>query len=239
MISLTAFKKGFTLSWRIGLLVLIVIGVLLRLGFWQLQRADEKKQMMLSYQHHLVEAPVLFNSNSKKPVQYQTIRIKGQWLPHVLLLDNQHYQHRFGYHVISPLLLADGQVILIDRGWLLGDATRRVLPIIESSPKPITLLGSVYYPSINPWQTGSLIEKKQGNLVVIEFMNLKLISQFLQKPVYPFIIRLDQHEEGGYVRDWSIVSMPPERHYAYAFQWFGIALIVFIIFIVLSIKKKP
>lgn len=238
MISLAFFKRGFTLSWRMGLIVLIFVAILVYLGFWQLQRADEKKQMLLSYHHLSKKIPIFMALNRQLPKQYQIVKVQGTFLSQVMLLDNQHYQHQFGYHVISPLMLEDGQVILVDRGWLAGDVTRRVLPIIKTSSGFVSLLGQVYYPSLNRWQSGPLIERQQHHLIVIERLDIKLISHFLHKPVYPFIIHLDKQEEGGYVRDWSVVSMPPERHYAYALQWFGFALIVFVVFMVWIFKKK-
>ncbi|WP_274544559.1 SURF1 family cytochrome oxidase biogenesis protein [Legionella oakridgensis] len=74
--------------------------------------------------------------------------------------------------------------------------------------------------------------------MVIEWIDTKIISQFLHKSVYPFIIRLDKKEANGFIRAWDIVSMPPQRHYAYAFQWFAIALVIFVLFISLNSKKR-
>ncbi len=238
MTSLTRFSVRFTLSWRRSLFAFLSIMLLLCLGFWQLQRADEKKQM-LSAHAHLAEQPSrLWVSNGQAPNQYQPIHVRGQFLSTILLLDNQHYRHQFGYHVVSPLQLENGKLILVDRGWLLGDITRQRLPIIKTPVGRVMVRGSAYYPSKNNWNSGPLIEKEQADSVVIETIDTKLISQFLHKPIYPFIIRLGPHEAAGYIRDWSIVAMPPERHYGYAVQWFAMAFVVFIIFITLTFKKK-
>ncbi|WP_019216188.1 SURF1 family cytochrome oxidase biogenesis protein [Legionella tunisiensis] len=59
----------------------------------------------------------------------------------------------------------------------------------------------------------------------------------MHKSVYPFIIRLDKSEADSYVREWAVVAMPPERHYAYALQWFAIAFVILILFIALNLKK--
>jgi surfeit locus 1 family protein len=40
------------------------------------------------------------------------------------------------------------------------------------------------------------------------------------------------------VREWKTVAMPPQRHLAYALQWFVMALVVLIIFVALNLKKK-
>lgn len=76
-------------------------------------------------------------------------------------------------------------------------------------------------------------------MAVVELLDVHLISQFLHKSVYPFIIRLNNHADNGYLREWPVVAMAPERHYGYALQWFAIALVILILFIALNLKKKP
>ncbi len=238
MFSLTGFTFRFTPGWRMSLLAFLAILLLTRLGFWQLQRAAEKKHMLSDHREFAKQAPMLWQAGSKLPAQYQPVTVQGHFLPKVLLLDNQHYQHQFGYHVISPFLLANRQVILVDRGWLAGDVTRQTLPEMDLPKGFIHLVGSVYYPSEKNWLLGQLIEKERADLVVVELIDTQLIGQFLHKSVYPFIIRLGKQEANGYVREWAIVAMPPQRHYAYALQWFAMALVILILFIALNITTK-
>ena len=237
MRSLAGFNFSFTPNWRMSLLAFFAILLFLSLGFWQIQRADEKKQMLMVHQAYDQQQPMVWQPGSKPPEQYQQVKVEGSFLPQILLLDNQHYHHHFGYHVISPLRLMNGQVVLVDRGWIAGDITRQTLPTADTPTDPVTLVGSAYYPSEKSWLLGSLIEKEQTNIAVVELVDTALISQFLHKSVYPFMIRLGKQEANGYKREWAIIAMPPQRHYAYALQWFGIALIVLILFVVLNIKK--
>jgi len=238
MPSLTGFNVRFTPRWQMSVLVIFTFILFIRLGFWQLQRADEKKQMLSAHQAHAQQAPIFWEPTHKLPTQYQQIQVQGHFISKVLLLDNQHYHHKFGFHALSPLMLANGNVVLVDRGWLVGDVTMQQLPSVDTPTGLITLRGSVYYPSAKNWRLGQLLEKEQANLVVIELVDTKLIGQFLHKSLYPFIIRLDEKEADGFVREWAIVAMPPQRHYAYALQWFVMAFVIFIIFLALNIKKK-
>ncbi|HEY9031818.1 MAG TPA: SURF1 family cytochrome oxidase biogenesis protein, partial [Kangiella sp.] len=41
-----------------------------------------------------------------------------------------------------------------------------------------------------------------------------------------------------FVRQWELVASPPEKHIAYAVQWFGMALVLIILFIVLNLKRE-
>ncbi len=240
MFSLTGFKVCFTPRWQMTVLAVLVISLFMRLGFWQIHRAHEKKQMIGSYQAETTKTPMEWQVSNQLPTQYENIRVTGHFGPDVLLLDNQHYHHQFGYHVISPLEIANGQIILIDRGWIVGDITRETLPKI-STPQGLTqIVGHVYFPSSKNWAFGHLTEREEHHVWVVELIDTELISQFLHKSVYPFMIRLSKNEKDGYVREWNIVSMPPERHYAYALQWFLMALVIFILFIVrnTTIKKQ-
>lgn len=230
--------RRFKPHWVMTLLTILAMALFMRLGFWQLQRADEKKHMIASLNAFSQQTPTHWRPGNPLPEQYQPIHVQGHYLPARLLLDNQHYQHQFGYDVVSPLVLADGHVVLVDRGWIAGDVMRRILPAIETPSGLIQLVGSVYYPSNKNWILGQPLEKKEAGLAVVELLDTHLISQFLHKSVYPFIIRLEKQAANGYIREWAVVAMPPQRHYGYALQWFAIALLVLILFIALNIKKK-
>lgn len=239
MIPLQLFDRRFTPHWAMTLLAVIAIGLFLWLGFWQIERAAAKKQMISSLNAFAQQAPINWSSKDTLPLQYQPIKLQGYFLSDELLLDNQLHQHQFGYDVISPLMLPDGHVVLVDRGWVAGDITRRTIPKIETPVGIITLVGSAYYPSEKNWLLGQSLEKKTAHVAVVELLDVHLISQFLHKSVYPFIIRLNNHADNGYLREWPVVAMAPERHYGYALQWFAIALVILILFIALNLKKKP
>lgn len=237
MLSVPCFNLRFTPNWKMSLLTLIVVSLFLRLGFWQLQRA-EQKEGMLNAELAMAQKPALkWEPQTTLPAQYQAIEVSGEYLDEVFLLDNQHQEHQFGYDVLSPLLLDNGLVVLVDRGWVIGDRSRREFPQITSPQTRLKLVGRVYFPSNKQWVLGADLEKINAKLTILERFDAKNVSQILQKNAYPFIIRLDKKEDHGFVRKWAIVSMPPQRHLAYAWQWFSMALTVFIIFIALNLKK--
>ncbi|WP_115710868.1 SURF1 family protein [Legionella sainthelensi] len=238
MPSLTCFKFRFTPSWLMLILTILFFALFMRLGFWQIQRADEKKKMIVAQKTQELQKPLFWTKNQKQPLQYERIILEGSYLPQIFLLDNQHHQHQFGYDVLSPFVLPDGAIIMIDRGWVPGELSRRILPNIITPNDFLTLQGSAYFPSKNQWVLGPSLEKKGNKVVILERLDTQLISQVLQKSVSPFIIRLDKQDANGFVREWATVSMPPQRHLAYALQWFVMALVVLIIFVALNLKKK-
>ncbi|KTD75519.1 SURF1 family protein [Legionella waltersii] len=237
MPSVTFFKFRFTPSWPMIALTTLFILAFSELGFWQIHRAHEKQQMIITQENMLQQKPVVWGSDRDLPKQYQSVQITGSYLPQLFLLDNQHHQHQFGYQVISPLLLQNGGVVLIDRGWVPGDVSRKNFPQVEIPKDSQRVEGIAYFPSKKQWVLGAGIENKGSHLYILELLDAKIVKQVLQKKVYPFIIRLNRNAPYGFIREWKIVSMPPERHIAYAVQWFAMALVILILFIALNLKK--
>jgi surfeit locus 1 family protein len=238
MPSVLFFRFRFTSSWSMLVLSLSLFLLFMDLGFWQIHRAQEKKNIITTHQMQQNLNPVLWRPNPKLPVPYERIQLKGRYVSQTFLLDNQHHQHQFGYDVLSPFELNDGSVVLIDRGWVEGDRSRRVFPKVLVPKNLIQLEGSVYFPSKKQWVLGPILEKKENNTLILECFDEQLVSQLLQKTVYPFIIRLDEKDIHGFIREWELVTMPPQRHLAYALQWFVMAFVILIIFLALNLKKK-
>lgn len=238
MSSVLFFKFRFIPSWFMSIISLLFIILFIMLGFWQISRAHEKEMMLFHKNQQKLVPPVFWQPSDALPKQYQPIKVTGKFLKPIMLLDNQHNHHQFGYNVLSPLQFKNGSIIIVDRGWVRGDPGRLKFPLIDIPETEMQLMGSVYFPSKKQWVLGPEIEKKNVDLVIIERFNAQLLSQILQKSVYPFIIRLDEKNTHGFVREWETVSMPPERHCAYAVQWFSMAIIVLVLFIALNLKKN-
>jgi surfeit locus 1 family protein len=238
-LSIYRFRYRFTCPhWGMCLLALLGMTLFLSLGLWQLHRADEKK-LILAHEAALASrAPELWLGDMADVLPFKRVLFAGKFLPQVFFLDNQYHAHQIGYHVISPVLMPTGRVLLVDRGWVSAGRSRQVLPEVTLPTEILDLSGTMYMPSSKTWVLGSGLEKKQDNQVVIESVDFNLINQFLHKSVYPFIIRLDKNSTAGYVRDWVTVVMQPARHLGYAFQWFALALVVLIVFVGLNTKKK-
>ena len=217
-------------------LALVSICLLISLGIWQLHRAAEKRGLLAMYQTQMQRAPVALSGTSAQ--QYQRVQVQGlAQLPITLLLDNQHHAHQFGYDVLTPLIMVDGNVLLIDQGWVPGDPSRVSLPDMTGLQSDLHYSGQVYYPAKSAFVLGVGLEVKTPNVIVIESLNMTMISQFLHKPVYPFIIRQSAERQTRFVRDWPIVASSPVRHIGYAVQWFLFALGVGVMFIVFHTKR--
>lgn len=223
-------------SWGMTSLALLAMLLFVSLGSWQISRGRQKTSMLREAAQQQQLAPIVWQPGMKHPIQYQKIKVRGHYLPQTLLLDNQYDQHQLGYHVVNALLLNNGKVLLVDRGWI-AQHERHKLPQITVPTSVMDLVGSAYYPS-KGWVLGQALERKSEKLWVIEALDTPLIRQTLHKSVYPFIMRLDEQAAFGFERHWTITAMPATRHYGYAFQWFAMACAVLAIYVGLTIKKN-
>lgn len=241
-ISFNLGRFGFSSHWTLSLVVSACVIILIKLGLWQQQRYQEKQQIIATYDARMtltaqnIEKKYLTSTDFK----YLPVKATGHLLDeHNFYLDSQFDKHRIGYHVLSPLRIAHPQTtILIDRGWIPQGATRNRLPSIKAMDKEVTLEGHIYYP-----QKGVILGENIDPTVTgwpkrIQYINFEALSLQLGEPLAPFIIRLNNDAPHGFSREWHIVNMPPQRHLAYALQWFGLAITLIIVYIVACTSRK-
>jgi surfeit locus 1 family protein len=216
---------------HITLVTLLATTLFFSLGVWQLKRADEKKMREQCARMAEKKAPAPLPAH---PRAYQRIQVTGQYLDQTLFLDHQYEQHQLGYHVFTPLLLENNWAVVIDRGWI----KKQDLSKIQTPSSIHTIKGQIYFPSSKEWLLGEPMEIKSNKIAITQTQKPELFSHFLQKPVYPFIIRLDADEPNGFIRHWIINNMPWQRHIAYAIQWFIFGVIVIVIYLVRNIHYE-
>jgi len=223
------------------LVTFILLPILLWLGVWQLDRAEEKRELYRQQQVQIEKGVLVIN----KPlvldqlIQYQPAQVTGQFLTDkIIFLDNKPYNGVHGYHVITPFQIEGrDEVILINRGWVAMRIHREQLPVIETSDKKQTITGMVKTPS-SSFRLGEVINENIEWPWRIQWLELDSIEKQLNLNVAPFIILQDKQEKGKLIQDWKLVVSPPEKNISYAVQWFALALALSIIFIVGNTKKQ-
>ncbi|MDP3559586.1 MAG: SURF1 family protein [Legionellaceae bacterium] len=194
-----------------------------KLGFWQLARAHEKKSLLAQYAQQHDTTPSQWTMAKPLPKPFQRILCSGHYIAPTLLLDNQYYQHQFGVDVISLFQIDASHVVLVDRGFI-PVSDRRHFPVVTEPNSSPNITGYAYYPKPNPFASGPAIAQ---NSLLIEHLDPAALRNILHKSLLPFIIRLDPNAPDGYIRNWPIATFPPERHQAYALQWFLLAIVSF------------
>lgn len=99
----------------------VVLAILVGLGTWQVQRLQWKTALIAEREARLAAEPVPLPAVIDDPDSYnfRPVTVTGRFLhEHELYLAGRNKGRRPGYGVVTPLERPDGQVILVDRGWV-------------------------------------------------------------------------------------------------------------------------
>mgnify|MGYP000190881898 CR=1 FL=1 len=221
--------SNISLPWLI--FTLVIFSGLIKLGLWQGDRAIEKEARLermveLKQQNSLSLVQVLALKASNSQVDYINdfpVTIDGDFLPEpIFLLDNQTNKNSLGYRVYQVVKSGE-QAVLVNLGWTQGSINRQELPKVTALAGPYKFQGHVRY-----IEKGIMLmeQKLEGNQwpLRIQQVELEKISTLIGVQLLPFVVYLDKNEGLGFVKNWQPIVMPPEKHRAYAFQWFSLAV---------------
>lgn len=225
------------------LVVLCLLPVLIALGFWQLERAEQKRAFF-SAQKKGMAAPALQLTSTtpedKDAFRYKPAVAAGHYDgDHQILIDNQTAEGKIGYFVLTPFILSEGhKAILVNRGWIQANQDRKTLPDIAIRNNQTQVTGRLnHFPSVGIKLAGA-DQPTAGWPAVVQVADSAILSARLGYPVFPFMLELDKQAPEGYRREWHEAAvMPPEQHVAYAMQWFGLAVALAMLFVWFSRLK--
>lgn len=251
---LAGYRFELKPNWKITLFYLLLMPVLLRFGFWQIERAEEKRFLEQDYQQRMDAPPKsLVDALNLDDQAYVRILISGHFdNERLFLLDNKIYQGQVGYEVITPFVLETpaffldaGQrrkvdVVWVNRGWISLGGSRAQLPEIPPVDYLRTIIATIDIPPgeafvlANEPFTGNWPEVVQK--VDVELMNQRYQDES-QLAVAPFMVRLEEGNAGVLQRIWQPINMSPAKHLGYALQWFSMALALTILYLYVTIKR--
>lgn len=222
-------------------IAILLLPCLLGLGYWQLQRADQKRALLAEYQLRRSAPPVTLQNLPAQPEQYRRVEVKGRYdNQHNFLLDNRISQGRFGYEVLTPFQPEGGSpTLLVDRGWLAGDPARLQQPAIAPVTGTVDITGHVYREGEH-FHFVSTLAEKPGDAArwpkTVQSLQLEVLQKSLGRPLLLFVVRLDDGVPGAYETDWQVVNIGfgPQRHIAYAVTWFTMAATLVLLWLLRS-----
>ena len=229
------FISNIRLPWLI--FTLLVFSGLVKLGFWQSDRALQKEQRIetiaqLSQTQALSLEQVLSETNE---INDLPITMNGKFDNDILfLLDNQTNKGQLGYRVYQVFNSGEHDV-LVNLGWILGSISRQEMPNVQTITGKYQLSGHVRKIEKGIMLMEQVLVKKEWPLRVQQ-IEIDKFSTLISRQLLPFVVYLDKTESVGYEKNWQPIVMPPEKHRAYAFQWFSLALAWILLMILASIK---
>lgn len=223
-----------------SIITVALLYIMISLGFWQLDRAEYKANVQSLIESKQGTATISLDSIAKEEENwiYQPVFASGNYdLKHQVYLDNQVNNMIAGYSVFTPLKITDDLAILVNRGWLPVGESRSNLPDISVTSETLRIDGLL---SHAPSKTLVLSENANSYLqwpAVLQYVDIIEIEKQLDYKLMPMVIIMDQIKQTNLQPLPIRINMRSEKHTAYAFQWFGLSLTLFIIYIVVNTKN--
>ncbi|MGB2420283.1 MAG: SURF1 family protein [Porticoccaceae bacterium] len=210
------------------LLSLCLLPLLLTLGFWQLDRAEEKQRILNHYNANQQAAPAtLAELNGYDDLQYRSAWLQGQLdASRRLILDNRVRNGRPGYEILESMTIAGlDQKVLVNRGWVPASSDRAVLPEVEAIQDQVQLRG-VLYQTLAGYRLDDGIGRVTDWPVRVGWVSAARAETLFGEAFFPYQLRLDQDSRAALETGWATVSVQPAKHTGYAVQWFVMALVL-------------
>jgi surfeit locus 1 family protein len=232
----------FRFRWMPTLLFALPIPLFIGLGMWQLDRADQKREQARELSERMQMPALELGARVSDPqdLRYRRLRAHGAFeAGGQLLIENRRQGNRNGFHVITPLRIAGSDMrVLVNRGWIpaAADGSATPAPVPDG---PVTVTGESHIPSPPALvlHGGPDAAKQWGTRW--PYLTVDLYAAVAGHPVLPVVILQDPDTPGGFLRSWPR-EMPKEgMHIGYAIQWFAFAVIALVLWLRLSLVRRP
>lgn len=213
-----------------------MIALTVHLGLWQRHRAEEKSAKQAVMDSRLREAPVRLTGAvpSAEPLLFRRVSAAGAWdARHQVFIDNQVHQGRAGFHVVTPLRLASGDAVLVNRGWIARDAAYPKAPAVPVPAGPVQVEGLATLPPAR------YVELSSQTVTGDVWQNLSLAKyrEATGVAVLPVVVLADVPAPGLA----RVVEKPDagvEKHIEYEYTWFALAATTAVLWIALNLRRR-
>ncbi|KTT15295.1 SURF1 family protein [Pseudacidovorax intermedius] len=239
--------------WVITAAAIAVVAVTLALGRWQLSRAAQKEALQASIEtqqaYPALEMADFLAVEQPLTELHRKVRLRGLWLPtQTLYLDNRQMHGQPGFYVLTPFALeGTTQTLMVQRGWVPRNFTDRTqLPPVDTpaglvdieariEPPPARLLQLGADPPAQPASAAAPLPEKPADVANARIRQNLDLETFRNETGLPLRTDFSLQQVGpaseGLLREWPVPALGIEKHYGYAFQWFGLAALVVILYV--------
>ena len=221
---------------KILIFAIIFVPITISLGFWQLDRAEEKREIIANYDELLTSEPI--NLNVKTIYKnWQPITTIGRFKDIVIFEDNAILSGRAGFKIYHLFENGDGSYVFVHRGFIERNMVKNNLPLINTPKGKQSLEGSVLIKEDNSFVQD--IEESDARIIQ-EFNIERLINKFpilKDRYLHPFLFNLDIRDKKKFLAIEKPVNMAASKHIGYAIQWFGLC-IALIILTIYAFRRK-
>lgn len=220
-------------------LIVATLALLISLGFWQLDRADEKRAIEDKIAiANSANVELVVSTELLKDKEYYHVRLQGSYVDDKqFIYDNQIVDQISGYYVLTPFVLnGDSKTVLINRGFIAWNGRRDKLADIDVE-------GEITEVKVQISKPVKRMELKASEIsgefpVLIQALDLDAMSAIASIDFVSVVGLLSPESSNGFVRRWEPYTGSIERHIGYAIQWFLMALVLAFIGIRLALKQR-
>lgn len=228
------------------LFVLVVVVTMINLGFWQVNRLDERKTANAVVTNAMKQQPqplttvlpdgTATTAEQVKAADYQPVYVTGIYrADEQVLVTNRTNNGSPGYWVVTPLVLADGTAVAINRGWVPYSYSEEGPWDDFAPPKGmVTVQGLLRQSQVR--ETDGLVSSPKdsdvGTLRVLARLDVGRLAQQINERMIPGYISLRVQDPAQ--NDLPVPVPLPELsqgpHLGYAMQWFAFSLLTIIVY---------
>ena len=231
--------------WLNTLAALVVVGVTLALGAWQLGRAHRRIALQRTIERQQQLAPVgneaLLGNVPAAGLLQRPIVVRGRWIAQrTIFLDNRQMNGKVGFYVVTPLLLeSSSRAVLVERGWVQRNFEHREqLPPVVTPSGVVTVRGRIAPPPAKLYDFGGA---RPG--VIRQNVDLPAFRAETGLPLLDVAVRQTGNDvSDGLRREWPEPASGAETNYGYAFQWWALAVLtafLYVWFQFIAPRRKP
>jgi len=242
--------------WLVTAVALLTLAATVSLGRWQLSRAAQKEALQAEIDARKSLPPLdqeaFLALGDAATAMHRPVRLHGLWLaPHTVYLDNRQMHGVPGFYVLTPFALeGTEQTVLIQRGWIQRNFTDRTkLEAIETPSGLVEVTARIAAPPAHLLELGKAepaapaasAAAASADAATPDAVGSSRIRQNLGLEAFraetglPLRIDVSLQQTGpaseGLQREWPAPALGVEKHYGYAFQWFGLSALVVLLYV--------
>lgn len=234
--------------WLVTLAAVLTLATTVSLGRWQLSRAAQKEALQAEIDAQKLLPPLDQDAflALENPAQalHRPVHLRGLWLaPQTVYLDNRQMRGVPGFYVLTPFAIEGSeQTVMIQRGWVQRNFTDRTqLVPVETPGGLVEVTALVATPPAHLFELGKEApaapapEGQQPSVGSSPIRQNLDLEAFRAETRLPLRTDLSLQQSGaaseGLQRDWPAPALGVEKHYGYAFQWFGLAALVVFLYV--------
>jgi cytochrome oxidase assembly protein ShyY1 len=224
----------------IATVLLVALGILL--GNWQTRRAAEKTELQTRLNARSAAPPLVLGPQAVDPaaIEFRHVIVTGEFVPTwPVFLDNRPNEGRSGFVLLMPFKIAGSdKYVLVERGWLPRGAEHGSIPRFGTPAGRQRIEGIAVLRPARVLQLGTPAPLEPGAIVQnLEPADLARASGLDLQPIVLEQTSRDPADDAALVRNWPAPGVDVARHRGYAFQWYGLALMTFLFFVITGFRS--